>query len=152
MKPLVEWSEDLSVGIEEIDEQHKILVDLINRMHQAIHQRRGSEVVGSILEELGSYTKLHFTVEESLMRILNYPDYEAHKVQHDKLIEHMRELQEKVVSGRAAIGFELMHFLKVWLTKHILEDDRAYTDHFLMAGANPQLKKRTWVSRLWGHR
>lgn len=151
MKQLVEWSDELSVGIEEIDEQHKVLVDLINQMHQAIHQRRGSDVIASILEQLSDYTRIHFAVEESLMRILNYPGYEEHKEQHEKLIGHMNELQEKVVSGRAAIGFELMHFLKVWLTRHILENDRAYTDHFLMAGANPQLKKRSWVSRLWGH-
>lgn len=151
MKPLVEWSDELSVGIEEIDEQHKVLVDLINQMHQAIHQRRSSDVIVSILEQLSDYTRIHFAVEESLMRILNYPEYEAHKAQHEKLIAHMSELQQKVVAGRAAIGFELMHFLKVWLTKHILENDQAYTDHFIMAGANPQLKKRSWVSRLWGH-
>lgn len=152
MKPLVEWNDELSVGIEEIDDQHKVLVDLINQMHLAIHERRGSGVIVGILEQLSDYTRIHFAVEESLMRILNYSDYEDHKEQHEALIKHMAELQEKVATGKAAIGFELLHFLKVWLTKHIMESDQAYTEHFLMAGANPQLKKRSWTSRLWGAR
>ena len=49
MSRFVEWSDALSVGIEEIDEQHKVLVELVNRMHQAIHERHGSDVVKGIL-------------------------------------------------------------------------------------------------------
>ena len=45
MAKFIEWSGELSVGIEEIGEQHKLLVDLINEIHEAIHQRRGSDVV-----------------------------------------------------------------------------------------------------------
>ncbi|MEW8498684.1 MAG: hemerythrin domain-containing protein, partial [Candidatus Thiodiazotropha taylori] len=70
MGKFVEWSDALSVGIEEIDEQHKMLVDLVNKMHEAIHQRHGSDVVKSILGDLAEYTRIHFAVEESLMRIL----------------------------------------------------------------------------------
>jgi hemerythrin len=42
-----------------------------------------------------------------------------------------------------------MHFLKVWLTKHIMESDREYSDFFIQAGAKPQLKKRSWAARMW---
>lgn len=151
MAKFVEWSDDLSVGIEEIDAQHQVLVDLVNEMHQAIHNRHGSDAVRGILSRLADYTRIHFAVEESLMRILGYPDYDTHKVQHEELIAHMVELQEKVDSGKTAIGFELMHFLKVWLTKHIMESDREYGDFFIRAGANPKLKKKSWAGRLWDH-
>jgi hemerythrin len=151
MGRFVEWSDELSVGVEEIDEQHKVLVGLVNEMHEAIHQRHGSEVVQEILAKLADYTRIHFAVEESLMRILNYPDYETHKAQHEELLRHVVELVEKVDSGKTAIGFELMHFLKVWLTKHIMESDKQYTDHFLSAGAHSKLKKRSWVGRMWEH-
>jgi len=150
MSKFVEWSDALSVGIEEIDSQHKVLVDLVNRMHEAIHQRQGSTVVKEILAELVEYTRIHFTVEESLMRILNYPGYEEHKEVHDELIQHVIELQEKVASGKTAIGFELMHFLKGWLTKHIMEEDMNYSGFFLAAGAQPKLQKKSWIKRLWG--
>ncbi|MBL3526193.1 MAG: hemerythrin family protein [gamma proteobacterium endosymbiont of Lamellibrachia anaximandri] len=150
MGAFVEWSDSLSVGIEEIDEQHKILVNLINRMHQAIHERHGSDAVKGILAELADYTRIHFAVEESLMRILNYPGYEEHKEIHEELLNHVIELVQKVESGKTAIGFELLHFLKTWLTKHIMEEDMQYTGFFLAAGANPKLSKKSWIQRLWG--
>lgn len=151
MKKFIEWSDELSVGIEEIDEQHKVLVGLVNQMHDAIHGRRGNDVVQDILAQLAEYTRIHFAVEESLMRILNYPGYEEHRDSHEELIGHVVELQDKVASGKTSIGFELMHFLKVWLTKHIMEEDQNYSGFFLAAGANPRLKNKSWVGRLWGN-
>lgn len=150
MSKFIEWSDQLSVGIEEIDEQHKVLIALINRMHEAIGQKHGSDVVLDILTELADYTKIHFAVEESLMRILGYPGYEEHKDIHDELLEQVVELQQKVTSGNTAISFELMHFLKSWLSKHILEEDMQYTGFFLASGAQPELKKKSWIQRLWG--
>ncbi len=149
MKNFIIWTDDLSVGIEEIDEQHKVLVGLINRMHDAIHQRHGSDVVEGILTELAEYTRIHFAVEESLMRILNFPGYEEHHDLHEELIRQIGDLQKKIATGKHAIGFELMHFLKVWLSRHIMEEDMQYGGFFLAAGANPKLGNRSWVKRLW---
>lgn len=149
MSKFVEWSDALSVGIEEIDGQHKVLVDLVNKMHEAIHQRHGSDVVNSILSDLADYTRIHFAVEESLMRILNYPGYEAHKEIHEELLGAVVDLQEKVATGKKSIGFELMHFLKTWLTKHIMEEDMQYSGFFIASGAQPRLGKKSWIKRLW---
>ena len=151
MAKFVEWSDVLSVGIEEIDAQHKVLVGLVNEMHEAIHQRHGSEVVGDILEQLADYTRIHFAVEESLMRILGYPGYEEHKLEHEELIQHVHELQHKVETGKTSIGFELMLFLKGWLTNHIMESDQQYAEFFIEAGAKPKLRKKSWASRMWEH-
>ena len=150
MSNFVDWDDTLSVGIEEIDEQHKVLVDLVNKMHEAIHQRHGSDVVIGILSDLAEYTRIHFAVEESLMRILNYPDYDNHKQVHEELLHTVADLQEKVASGKKSIGFELMHFLKTWLVKHIMEEDMQYSGFFLQAGAQPKLGKKSWISKLWG--
>ncbi|MCU7795941.1 MAG: bacteriohemerythrin [Candidatus Thiodiazotropha sp. (ex Semelilucina semeliformis)] len=150
MSKFVEWSDTLSVGIEEIDEQHKVLVDLVNKMHEAIHQRHGSDVVNSILKDLADYTRIHFAVEESLMRILNYPGYDEHKEIHEELLHSVVDLQDKVATGKKSIGFELMHFLKTWLTKHIMEEDMQYSGFFISAGAQPKLSKKSWIKRLWG--
>ena len=149
MGKFVEWSDVLSVGIEEIDVQHQVLVGLVNEMHEAIRLHHSSEVVRGILNKLAEYTRIHFAVEESLMRILDYPDYEAHKSQHEGLIQAVQDLQEKVDSGKASVGFELMHFLKVWLTKHIIESDKEYSTFFLDSGAHRKLKKKSWAARLW---
>ncbi|PLX62206.1 bacteriohemerythrin [Sedimenticola selenatireducens] len=151
MRNFITWTDELSVGIEEIDEQHKVLVGLINRMHDAIHQRHGSAVVEGILAELAEYTRIHFAVEESLMRILNFPGYAEHHDLHEELTEQMVDLQNKIATCKHAIGFELMHFLKVWLSKHIMEEDMQYSGFFLAAGANPKLGNRSWVERLWSN-
>ncbi len=150
MSTFIEWSNDLSVGIEEIDAQHKVLVDLLNEVHEAIQQGRTLEVTKSIIERLDEYTRVHFAVEESLMRILHYPDYERHKEEHDKLIEQLRELRAKLDSGKGAIGFDLALFLKGWLTKHIMEGDKRYAPYFLSQGIQPEWAKgSSWVQRFW---
>ena len=149
MSELIVWSDNLSVGIQEIDEQHKILIDLLNQLHEAIVNRHAGEVTLGILSRLREYTKTHFTVEESLMRILGYPDYEEHKAHHEKLIAELEAMCDKVERTGSSASFELMHFLKKWLTRHIMEEDQLYSPFFLERGARPTWEKRSWISRFW---
>ena len=149
MNKFVEWSNELSVGIEKIDAQHQVLVDLLNQIHDAIQHRHGAEATQNIVEKLGEYTRVHFAVEESLMRILHYPEYEQHKIQHDRLIQQLVDLSGRLNAGKA-VSFELAHFLKVWLTKHIMENDKRYAPYFLEQGIKPKLAKQSWVKKLWG--
>lgn len=147
---LIEWSDELSVGIQEIDDQHQFLVELLNKLHRAIHQRQGKAAAEAILGELVDYTKIHFAVEESLMRILGYPAYDDHKQQHDHLIDEIHALQDKLASGKASVTFELLHFLRIWLTKHIMEEDQHYGPFFLSRGAvATTTEKKSIAGRLW---
>lgn len=159
-EPLIPWSDDLRMGIHEIDEQHHMLVDILNEFHDAIHHQKGTEKAAAILERLADYTRIHFAVEESIMRLLDYPDYRAHKALHDELIEQLMELAVKFAAGKKSVNFELLHFLRQWLTKHIQEDDMAYKEHFLSRGVvatSPKQSdaedgftiKKMW-SKLWG--
>lgn len=134
MESLFAWSDDLSVGIQEIDEQHKVLVGLLNELHSAISGHRGSAECRGILDRLAEYTRVHFAVEESLMRILDYPDHDNHKHEHELLIGQVVDLQQKLDVGKTAISFELLHFLKAWLTKHILGSDKEYGVYFHARG------------------
>lgn len=84
------------------------------------------------------------------MRILGYPGYEEHKDVHDDLLEHVVDLQKKAASSNTSISFELIHFLKSWLSKHIMEEDMQYTGFMLAASARPKLEKKSWIRRLWG--
>jgi hemerythrin len=149
MAKYIEWSDTLSVGIQEIDEQHKVLVDIINELHDAVHQRKGHEACGHILNELGEYTRIHFAVEESLMRLLHYPAYEQHKAEHEALISDLSQFLERFKAGEG-LTFELMNFLRQWLTKHIMESDMEYTDHFLSKGVEAKWKKKGLFGKLWG--
>ena len=83
----VEWKDDYSVGIDSIDQQHKKLLNLINQLQTAVDYSTGEQFEREALDELVDYTKTHFTYEEGLMRDNDYPDFEPHKAQHEKMFE-----------------------------------------------------------------
>ncbi len=127
---LLEWSDSYKVGIQEVDEQHKELVGMLNALHQAIVEHHAKEASRKILDQLADYTRTHFLLEESLMRVTHYSGFEAHKQQHEELIRQVIDLQHKLDSGGATITFELLHFLKVWLAQHINETDKRFGAFF----------------------
>ena len=150
MKEFISWSDELSVGLQEIDEQHKILINLINRLfNEAILHKADKTVISAILEELVQYTIVHFAVEESLFRIFDYPDAETHQAHHDKLKQEVSSFQKKFAGG-AVIDIELMNFLRKWLTHHIMMDDKKYTPFFLEKGLKAKwTKQRSWMGKIW---
>ena len=128
------WSDEYCVGVEEIDQQHKALFALLERLRQAIQAKQGSAVCVEILDELVEYTRIHFALEESLMRLARYPDLEAHQQRHRDLIAEVEVMYQKVHAEGQSISFELLHFLRTWLTRHILNEDRGYVEHFRRSG------------------
>lgn len=90
--------------MEEIDGQHKTLVSLINQLHTAIRERHGSKASREILDQLADYTRTHFLLEESLMRVSKYPGYAAHHAQHEDLIKQVTALQEKLADHGGVTG------------------------------------------------
>ncbi len=154
---LFHWTDEFSIGLQEIDEQHKELVELLNQLHVAIKEHHGSATSRQILDKLADYTRTHFAVEESLMRVSNYPEFATHKQNHEDLIAQVKALQDKLDSGQATITFELLHFLKVWLTRHINEADKRFGAFFLEAGGASRwsdhvedaMKKRKWWWKFW---
>jgi hemerythrin len=145
------WSDEYSVGIDEIDSQHKTLFRLINRLHHAILNKEGSKTCGSILDELIDYTRVHFTLEQTLMRIGNFPEYEEHCEKHRALVTEVEVLQRKIASGQVAISFELLHFLRNWLTQHILGEDRKYGEFFKNGGQQHRDHVRNWSDHSQEH-
>jgi len=154
---LFQWSDSYSIGLQEVDEQHRVLVDLLNELHDAVHHHKGSQKCREVLDRLAEYTRVHFTVEESLMRLLNYPDFADHKHRHEELIHQVVDLQHKLDDGKASITFELLHFLKVWLVKHISESDRRFGEFAVARGLAPTwdthveqtMKKPKWRWKFW---
>lgn len=124
------WSTDFAVDIDEIDDQHKTLFELVDQLHHAIREHRGSAACLQVLTELIEYTHVHFKLEESLMRMAGYPHLEQHKAQHADLIAEVTSLHERVAGGHAAVSFELLAFLRTWLIKHIKQSDTHYAAYF----------------------
>ena len=124
---LFPWSDTYSVQIGIIDTQHKNLVNIVNKLHQAMVGRNGKQQLGNILAELIKYTHVHFKTEETFMESHQYPDYLSHKAQHDSLTKTVLDLQDKFRKAEIGLTIEVMDFLKDWLTDHILGSDKKYT-------------------------
>ena len=123
---LMPWGPKLSLGITEIDNQHKVLVDLINRLYRAMKQRSGHQVIDEILSELTEYTKYHFGFEEKQFKKYRYPEREGHMEIHKGLVSKIVDFKNQVKGGKAAVSMDLMDFLVDWLQNHILKVDREY--------------------------
>lgn len=124
---LMAWEDRLSVNIKAFDDQHKKLIDLINKLYDGMKAGKGNDVLEGILSELVSYTVTHFSNEQSLFQKHGYPEFVQHKKEHDDLTKKAIELRDNLKSGKSVISVEVMSFLKDWLNKHILGTDKKYT-------------------------
>jgi hemerythrin-like metal-binding protein len=131
---LFPWSDAYSVKIAMVDSQHKVLVDLINELHQAMMARRGKESLGGVLASLIQYTKGHFATEEGLLRANEYPDLVTHKAEHERFTQTILEFQGRFQRNEVAMTIDVMDFLKDWLIKHIMGVDKKYVPHLSARG------------------
>jgi hemerythrin len=123
---LMEWSPAFSVKVKKFDDQHKKLVELVNQLHDAMRSGQGNAMLGVVLQQLISYTANHFSEEEKVMAANGYPDLAAHKVEHEKLVTQVLDLQKKFQAGSSMLTITVMNFLKDWLTNHIQGVDKKY--------------------------
>ncbi|RLJ65179.1 bacteriohemerythrin [Sulfurisoma sediminicola] len=122
MKDIV-WSEILSVGVGEIDEDHRKLVNIFNILNHAVMEGESPDYLAATLEELINCTVWHFSHEERLMLKHRYPGIEEHKAEHRELIKSAEELKREILQGDKPVADEHIEFLERWLTEHIFTAD-----------------------------
>jgi len=127
---LINWTDNMSVGNNEIDEQHKKLIDIINKLHDQMKIGKGKEILGVIINGLMSYTVFHFSFEEKLFDQYKYTDTLKHKKEHDDLVDQVETFKNKVIKDNTYPTLEIMTFLRDWLTNHILVSDKKYSAFF----------------------
>lgn len=124
----MDWKDDYSVGIREIDDQHRALAECISGIEQAVARYdRGSADAAVI--RLADLAHIHFTVEESLMRIHDYPRLEEHADDHRQFSVHLRTLQEPFLTKD--VFRDRVEFLHAWWDTHVQKHDKSYASHFL---------------------
>lgn len=128
------WKDDFATNIWEVDNQHKKLLALLNRLFDAMSVGKGKDALGSILKELIDYTVYHFGTEERLFKEHGYPEYAAHKKEHDDLTKKAVELKTAFDSGKQLITIDVMNFLKDWLNVHILQEDKKFGPYLASKG------------------
>lgn len=130
----MEWKDSYSLGIAEIDNQHKGLLRKFTAIENAISSGKGWSVVHYAVVELRKQASAHFQFEEALLRLFGFPQPElmAHSKEHEYFFVKLDEIERHSLNDSAEQ--EMVGFLSSWLTKHILVTDRAYAG-FILAGA-----------------
>lgn len=121
---LIKPEDCLKLDIPEIDSQHATLIRLINQLHEAMLQGADKSALGGLLSQLLEHTQAHFTYEQELMSRYNYPGYEAHKSEHNRLMQHLLDLTERFKRGELLLSFAVVLELKSWAIVHIEKSDK----------------------------
>lgn len=143
-----QWSEDLSIGIELLDSQHKELFQHISRLRAAWREGEGRDTLLKTLRFLEEYVAVQFNAEEAYMRRFNYPGLNVHEEEHKDFVKVLSEYRRKFqeLDPRAEItqflSMEIARKLSDWLADHIKSVDKnmgAFLAGKLQAINNPAL-------------
>jgi hemerythrin len=123
---LVEWQENLCIGVLEIDIQHKLLFEKFNSFLEACQSETDDDTVHRLFWFLEAYAVTHFNDEEKLMRRLAYPDYLQHRKQHLEFAAEVGRIKErlKIEGPTQALVSSMTRFISNWLIQHISNMDR----------------------------
>ena len=121
---ILSWSNLFSVGVREIDAQHRVLIELLNRLAEAASRGGEAGLEAEALARLSEYIEQHFAMEERLMREHGYAEAPAHLEAHRRLTEQVQQMASQHQKGQGPSLEDLALFLRQWLVTHILQTDR----------------------------
>lgn len=128
MSATFQWEDSYSVKVAALDNQHKKLFDLVSELHIAMSEGHGNDVAGDVLRRLIDYTVQHFSAEEMLMELHNFPGLVAHRAEHKALTDKVLAFKKEFDAGTSYVTVQLMTFLQQWLKNHIQTVDQRYGD------------------------
>lgn len=127
---LFQWNDSFSVQVTEIDNQHKVLIDMVNKYYDAVVKKEPQEGLVKLINGLESYTIKHFDTEERYFDKFDYAGKVEHKRAHEDLKKKVKDLKDRVAEKKTVLSFEVGKFLTDWLTSHIKGTDKKYTRCF----------------------
>ncbi len=117
------FTPSLSVEYEPLDNQHKKWIDLFNKIYKVYINQSDGMQVHVVLKDLVDYTVWHFGFENKMMEKYNFGGYSDHKLQHDDILEEVKQIYAKLEKGEEMSIVNILEFLKKWLIDHILHQD-----------------------------
>lgn len=120
------WTPDLSVGVTNIDSQHKKLFEQADQLFSAGKAGKSKDVIAEMLDFLDNYTKQHFHDEETYMMSIHYPELQAQKNAHQSFIAELTKLKKEYQTsgGNISLIINANQMIIEWLTKHISGMDK----------------------------
>ncbi|MBF0620988.1 MAG: hemerythrin family protein [Magnetococcales bacterium] len=138
-----EWSDSLSIGIPEVDEQHQGLVDAMKGLEKLVKPEVSGGhlhvLLGLFMMQVSGYVKTHFSFEEMLMAQHNFPGLDKHRKSHRKLEEDFTDFSKRLEQAkddeqRRALVKTLLTFMHDWFSQHVKRDDMAYGEYLREEG------------------
>lgn len=120
---LIEWDEKYSVGVAAVDHEHRELIGLVNEAHDRLMRPGGEEAVMDFLGEIFARISAHFALEEQIMRARNYDHYDEHKMDHEGLLDEIRDMMDDYEDGELFSEELLAQQLKTWFGEHFRTHD-----------------------------
>jgi hemerythrin len=127
---MIAWDDKFLMNCETIDNQHKDLVDMINELIRGCNRGAAAADVAFLktIRKAVEYAQTHFVTEEKYMQQVNYPDFAAHKKEHEAFIAEMVKQLKAFEESQSDPGM-LIGFLKNWLLNHIAVTDKKYVPY-----------------------
>jgi len=124
---LFKWDDKYSVKNEELDNHHKALFDILNRLYQSCFDENEVIALDPIYEELVSYINYHFSAEEQHMRNIGYVYTDKHIIIHNLFKEKILQLRNNADIDNIEVTKELIVYLGKWLLNHVIAEDKKYS-------------------------
>ncbi|MCL2025712.1 MAG: bacteriohemerythrin [Leptospirales bacterium] len=126
---IVTWSETYVTGIKLIDDQHRELVDLTNKLYRACLSEKNTAVFKETMSSMVEYVRFHFGTELELLERVNYPDLLEHKKQHESLVKNILDAVKDYGDGKKFVPNVFVRTLKDWVLSHIAHSDKLYATY-----------------------
>jgi hemerythrin len=126
----INWKNEFSVGVKEMDEQHKKLLGMINRLIEEQHTLTDPRTIADLLTEMTDYAQVHFRAEEFLLAEYGYEQISVQEKQHQAFIDKTISFYSATDIGPNVLSVALLDYLGTWLVGHILQEDMKYKDFF----------------------
>jgi len=125
---LVTWrKKNHTVGVKVLDDQHKGTMRVLNELHAAAMKGRVGEVAGPLLSQVSCTAREHFSTEEELMELTNYPALAEHRALHQALLATASEFLVRHDEGDITSYVQLLYFVRDWFIDHVKNQDKKYT-------------------------
>lgn len=124
---MIRWTTEFSVDVPELDKEHQFLFTALNDFYEGLRLGAPKENLSKLIDNLISYTQMHFAHEERILLLAGYSGLTNHKKEHQEFIERAIEFQKKFNDGKLLVSLEVTGFIKDWILNHILNEDTKYT-------------------------
>jgi len=126
---LIDWREEYSVGVASVDHEHKEMINLINTVYDNLSSNAPKEQIEDFLGEIYTKISAHFALEEKIMKVKGYDEYEEHKQDHERLLDEIRDIMDFYQTDGYFSDKDLADQLERWFSEHFRTRDARLHKH-----------------------